>query len=91
MRIYENTIAKLRKEFDDHRDHILALLGTLQKEETVRINPDCTACVRGLTQYEECMEATYADLETLCRHLDTFASMVAIREEGRKGGEEKSA
>lgn len=84
MRIYENTIAKLRKEFDDHRDHILALLGALQKEETVRINPDCVACVRGLTQYEECMRATYADLETLCRHLDTFASMVAIREEGRE-------
>ena len=90
MRIYENTIAKLRKEFDDHRDHILALLGALQKEETVRINPDCVACVRGLTQYEECMEATYADLETLCRHLDTFASMVATREEDRQeGGEEK--
>ena len=89
MRIYENTIAKLRREFDDHRDHILALLGALQKEETVRINPDCVACVRGLTQYEECMEATYADLETLCKYLDTFASMVAIREDGRKGGEEK--
>ena len=89
MRIYENTIAKLRKEFDDHRDHILALLGTLQKEETVRINPDCVACVRGLTQYEECMKATYADLETLCRHLDTFASMVAVRETGRESGEEK--
>ena len=48
MRIYENTIAKLRKEFDDHRAHVLNLLGTLEKEETVRINPDCSGCVRAL-------------------------------------------
>ena len=84
MRIYEKTIKGLRDEFDDHRAHALNLLAILQKEETVRINPDCTACVRGLTQYEECMRDTYAELETLCRHLDTFASMVATREEGRE-------
>lgn len=84
MRIYENTIKDLRKEFDNHRDRVLNLLGVLEKEETVRINPDCATCVRGLTQYEECMRDTYAELETLCRHLDTFASMVATREEGRE-------
>lgn len=81
MRIYENTIAKLRKEFDDHRAHVLNLLGTLEKEETVRINPDCSGCVRALHLYEEGIKEAFGELENLCRYLDTFASMVATREE----------
>ena len=81
MRIYEKTISSLRKEFDDHRTRILNLLGTLEKTEVIRINSECAACVRGLSQYEECLKETYADLEALCRYLDIFASTVAIREE----------